>query len=131
MNDEIRNPYAQPTFETYAHDPNQHLGIPTADLKKIQAVVKDASQFWLGILLCFLCSGIGMLVIGIWYLVRLSQWNRLASQYPILMQTDAAPGSLPQQFQSSKWKLMTGFSFGAVLLVLFLLLILASIGAGV
>ncbi|MEO1526663.1 MAG: hypothetical protein AAFX06_14600 [Planctomycetota bacterium] len=83
--------------------------------KKIEAVIKDARQFWLAILLCFLCSGIGFLIIGPWYLVRLVQWNSLNSQFPGLQDPNALPGSIERRFQSSFWKLIVGLVAGVLL----------------
>ena len=89
--------------------------------KKIEAIIKDAGQFWVAIVLCFLCSGIGILVIGPWYLVRLVQWNSLNNQYPSLKDPHAPPGSLARRFQSSHWKLIAGIVAGVLLFLAFVL----------
>jgi hypothetical protein len=126
-NDNFFNPYSpSASFGTNAAE--NALGIPNADLKKAEAIIKDAGQFWLAILICFLCSALGMIVIGPWYLRRLIQWNGLASKYPSLMQPTVEFGSLPQRFQSSKWKLITGLVVGLVLFLLLAFLIFVSIG---
>jgi hypothetical protein len=110
------NPYAPPVDADIV-DTGDPL-IEAADHRKLNAVVKDANQFWLAILLCILCSGCGALIIPIWYTVRLLQWNRFAVKYPDLTRAGAKPGSLSAKFQSSQWKLIVGLVFGCLVLVL-------------
>ena len=111
------NPFAPPVTVSDI-DRTRVLGnIDPATLKKVKAVVKDANQFWLAILLCVLCGGgMGMLIIGPWYLVRLIQWGSLAQQQPMLMDRDVPRGSLAQRFQSAKIRLIIGLGFGALML---------------
>ncbi len=111
------NPYAPSS--TAFHSPT--LEFEPAVQKKIEAVIKDANQFLLAILLCFLCSAVGMVLIGVWYLVRFLQWNALAKAYPKLMDPAAAPRSIAKRFQSAQWKLIVGMSFGFTLLIIFIL----------
>ena len=33
-----------------------------ADRKKLDAVIKDANQFWMAIILCFFCSAVGLVI---------------------------------------------------------------------
>ncbi|MGI9471410.1 MAG: hypothetical protein ACR2NZ_07765, partial [Rubripirellula sp.] len=68
-----------------------------------------------------------LLIIGPWYLARLMQWKRLGNTYPELLQSPPAAGTVPQQFQSAKWKLMTGLIFG-VSIVLLVMIALVSLG---
>ena len=117
------NPYQPPTAQAVPQGPS---GIDAESLRKIEAIIKDAGQFWLAILLCFLCTGIGALVIGPWYIVRLVQWNSMAQQFPVLMDPHAPPASLGQRFQSSKWKLIVGLCFGAFIFLMVMLLVLVA-----
>ena len=101
------------------------------DQKKIEAVIKDANQFWLAILMCIFCSALGAVIIGPWYLVRLLQWNSIARAQPMLLDPNVPRGSLQQRFQSAKWKLIVGISFGAfifLLTVLYVAMLAASAG---
>ncbi len=104
------NPYAAPAPDNAI--PQVDFGLEAVDKKKIDAVVKDAGQFWLAIILCLCCSGIGALIIPVWYLIRLLQWNKFANKYPVLLNPDAPAGSLPAQFRSARWKLILGLAFG-------------------
>lgn len=119
--DEV-NPYAapgadQPATQNELEDP--------ATLAKIEAIIKDASQFWLAILLCIFCSALGAVLIGPWYLVRLLQWNAIAQSYPQLLDPYAPPGSLPQRFQSARKRLFVGIGFGVVAVLFGTMIILA------
>ena len=90
-----QNPYAAPSSAEPSHDPLP-VDLNPKDLAKVEAVVKDAGQFWLAIILCVVCSGIGALIVPIWYLVRLLQWRYLANKHPALLSTGATPGSIQQ-----------------------------------
>ena len=127
VSDQSENPYAAPTAESVPLDPFSGLQIPQYDIKKLNAVIKDANQFWLAILLCFLCSALGFVLIGPWYLVRLIQWQSLSKTYPILLQADPIVGSVPQKYQSARWKLILGLIFGSVMALLLLSLIGVSV----
>jgi hypothetical protein len=106
------NPYAAPQVDaTLPAEANP-------DLKRIEAVIKDAGQFWLAIVMCIFCSGLGAIIIGPWYLVRLLQWNSIATAQPMLLDPNVPRGSLAQRFQSARWKLIVGISFGVLMLVL-------------
>ena len=106
------NPYAAPQLDPTAPAESN------PDLKRIEAVIKDAGQFWLAILLCIFCSGLGAVIIGPWYLVRLLQWHSIAKTQPMLLDQNAPRGSLAQRFQSARWKLIAGICFGGLMLVL-------------
>lgn len=110
------NPYAAPVVNV----PGPHRGpsLPPEDLKKIESIVKDAGQFWLALILCLFCSGIGGLIVPIWYTVRLLQWGKFSKRYPELMASNAPAGSLPAKFRSSQWKLIVGLAFGCFMLFL-------------
>jgi hypothetical protein len=123
VSDQSENPYAAPTAESVPLDPFSGLQIPQNDRKKLNAVIKDANQFWLAILLCFVCSALGLVLIMPWYLVRLMQWRSLGRAYPILLQADPIVGSVPQKYQSARWKLMAGLIFGLFMVLLLLLLL--------
>jgi hypothetical protein len=108
------NPYAAPQAEvppTWAVNAGQN---------KIEAVIKDANQFWLAIFLCIFCSGLGAIIIAPWYLARLWQWNSLAKAQPLLLDPQVPHGSIQQRFQSARWKLMVGIGFGPLVLMLML-----------
>ena len=112
------NPYAAPATDSTAAS---HGNVDPASLKKIEAIIKDAGQFWLAIIICIVCSGVGSIIIGPWYLVRLIQWNSMAQAQPRLLERNVPRGSLAQRFQSAKIKLIIGMSFGAVILLLVIL----------
>ena len=120
------NPYAAPTPTGYPGQPvpyanpdDPYLKIPEADRKKIEAIVKDASQFWVVILICFVCTACGALIAPIWYTVRLVQWSGFANKYTVLREP-AIPGTMQQKFQSSQWKLIVGIVFGVLAAFAFL-----------
>jgi len=122
------NPYAPPTtagapIGGQSNHPFPFVTDP-ADRLKLEAVIKDAGQFWVAIALCIFCSAIGAIIIPFWYLARLLQWNRLAKQYPDLMLSGAPPGSIQAKFQSSQWKLIVGMVVGGCILALFVLYIM-------
>jgi hypothetical protein len=117
------NPYAAP--ETDSTAASQGNFDPTS-LKMIEAIIKDAGQFWLAIIMCIVCTGLGALIIGPWYLIRLIQWNSIARAQPMLLAPNVLRGSLEQRFQSAKIKLIIGISFGAVILLLLILLLVTS-----
>ncbi len=115
MSEGPSNPYA-PTSSTFGTE----LPVPmdNATRAKLDAIIKDANQFWIAILLCIFCSGIGSLIIGIWYCVRLVQWNAMARTHPLLMAANSPPTSIAGTFQRAKVKLILGLVFGAVMLAL-------------
>ena len=105
------NPYQAPNSSCVPGDVD--VGeIPQRDLKKIQGIVNEAGQFWLAIILCLFCSGLGMIAIGPWYGIRLFQWYSMSKQHPQLLAPGHPPGSLPKRFQSAQWKLWVGLSAG-------------------
>ena len=126
------NPY-QPTAESprSAAFAPEMPDIAAPELAKIEAVIKDAKQVLLAILLCFLCSGIGFIIIGPWYFVRLMQWRKLSRNHPALIATAAVPGSLQQRFQSAKKRLIIGLVVGGILFALVVLAFLARVGASI
>lgn len=123
MNPNQPNPYAAPLTDSTAAAP---VNIDPATLKKIEAIIKDAGQFWLAIIMCIICSAVGSIIIGPWYLVRLLQWNSLANANPMLLDRNVPRGSLAQKFQSAKIKLIIGICFGAVIFALVGLLFVVS-----
>ncbi|MCA9248911.1 MAG: hypothetical protein KDA42_17410 [Planctomycetales bacterium] len=112
------NPYTAPQADSMPSLSPAPENIDPAQLKKIQAIIKDAGQFWLAILMCFFCGAIGPIIIGPWYLVRLIQWNSLAREEPLLLDPNVRQGSIAQKFQAAKIKLILGMSFGALIFVL-------------
>jgi hypothetical protein len=113
MSNDQSNPYA-PTVSSAVADTS---GVDPVLLAKVNAIIKDAGQFWIAMVLCLLCSALGSLVIGIWYAVRLMQWNAIAKSQPLLMDPNAAPGSVAAKFQGAKTKLIIGMVFGIVILL--------------
>ncbi len=122
MNSDQPNPYASP-----APAPASPAQFDPVSQKKIDAIIKDAGQFWLAIIMCVFCTGLGSIIIGPWYLVRLLQWNSIATSQPLLLDPNAPRGSIAQKFQSAKTKLIVGMSFGAVFFLLALLFVVITI----
>ena len=123
------NPYATPTQIGAAQD-SVPIDLEPKDRIKVEAVIKDAGQFWLAIILCILCSAIGAFIIPVWYLVRLLQWNSLANKYPALMSDDVPAKSIQARFKSSQWKLITGMVVGGVVfsfVALYILLLIIGV----
>lgn len=108
------NPYSPPQTTAIARAVVVDYGLTEKDLKKANAIIKDANQFWLAILLCLLCSMIGAILIPIWYGVRLLQWNALGKKYPILVDWETND-ELPRRFRSAKWKLIVGIVVGILI----------------
>lgn len=119
MSNDPTNPYASTSIPIEAN--NIPAGVDPVLLAKINAIVKDAGQFWLAMIMCLCCSALGSIIIGIWYAVRLMQWNAIANNQAWLMVPDAQPGSLPAKFQGARTKLIIGMVFGFV--VLFMLFV--------
>jgi hypothetical protein len=108
------NPYASPmAISTGLSD----VAIDPVLLAKAETIIKDAGQFWIAILMCVLCTGLGSIIIGPWYLVRLMQWNALARSQPMLVDASAPVGSIAYRFRSAKTKLIIGICFGATILL--------------
>ena len=126
MTSEQPNPYAAPRAD-FAAEITHKDNIDPASLNKIEAIIKDAGQFWLAIIICLVCSALGSIIIGPWYFVRLMQWRSMAQKLPMLLDQNAPHGSLAQRFQSAKIKLIIGISFGVAMLVLGGLFLMASI----
>ena len=127
-----QNPYASPTPSQGAEQST--IKLDPKDRKKAEVIIKDAGQFWVAIILCILCSGIGAIIIPIWYLVRLLQWNRLAKKYPDLVSQHVPPGSIQAKFKASQWKLIVGLVVGGVIFLLvlaYLFLVFVAIANGV
>ena len=114
-----QNPYASPSVSAPV-DPLEEFRIRLdgPDHAKAEAIIKDAGQFWLAMIICLFCSLIGAIIIPIWYTVRLLQWSRLSKKYPALMAADVPRKTFQKKFQSSQWKLITGLVFGLVILSL-------------
>ncbi|WP_075084636.1 hypothetical protein [Mariniblastus fucicola] len=121
-----QNPYKAPVVANAAQAIPAEIDMQPKDRKKADAIIKDASQFWLAIFLCILCSALGALIIPIWYFVRLLQWNSLAKKYPDLVPDSPIPGSLSADFKSAQWKLIVGLAVGSSIFVIVVLMILAT-----
>ena len=122
------NPYASPPVNAPV-DPLEEFRIRLdgPDHVKAEAIIKDAGQFWVAIILCVLCSLIGPIIVPIWYTVRLVQWNRLSNKYPDLMVAHVSRGTFQAKFQSAQWKLITGLVFGYLMLGLLTLYFVGAI----
>lgn len=121
------NPYTPPLSNYGAARPG---AVDPRTAEKIEAIIKDAGQFWLAILMCIFCSALGSIIIAPWYLVRLLQWNALATSQPMLLDPNVPRGSVAQRFQAAKIKLIIGICFGAVALVISVVTILVLISSG-
>jgi hypothetical protein len=112
------NPYSSPITDP-AVDPRggPQIALDAATLKKVEAIIKDAGQYWLAILICLVCSALGSIIIGPWYLARLLQWQQIARQQPQLLTPGAPRGTLEQRFQTAKRHLMIGIGFGGLVLL--------------
>jgi len=119
--------YPSPSRDDFDDDSgNDRISIDEATRQKIEAVIKDAGQFWLAIVFCFICSAAGFVIIGPWYWIRLRQWHSLAAKYPILLSSRPHYDSMAGRFQRSKAKLQLGMWFG-VAAFLFTAVVLASL----
>lgn len=127
MTSDSDNPYMPPTSDPGLGSSPMPGSADPATMKKIEAVLKDAGQFWLAIVLCCICTGWGMLIIGPWYLVRLIQWSTLGREQPWLMDRNAPPGSLPRRFQAAKIKLIIGLVFGAVMVGVMIIVVVSGV----
>ena len=129
MNEDPANPYSAPQTRPRLDSDvdGDALNLDAITRKKVDAIIKDAGQFWLAILMCIFCSGLGMVIIGPWYAVRLLQWNAMSNRFPQLMVPGPRRGSLQQKLQSAKTKLIIGMSVGAMVFVVFGLLLLGAI----
>lgn len=59
------NPYAPADVDTRAPiGAPSSQGLSAQDLKKLEALVKDANQFWIAIIMCVVCSSVGALIIA-------------------------------------------------------------------
>jgi len=117
------NPYASPIATPAARAVDPVL------LAKVEAIIKDAGQFWLAILICIFCTGLGAIIIGPWYLIRLMQWNSLARSQPMLVDPNVHHGSIAHKFQSAKIKLIIGISFGTVIFLFVALVVLLAVSS--
>jgi hypothetical protein len=100
--------------------------IDKATRAKIEAVIKDAGQYVVAIVFCFICSAAGFVLIGPWYWVRLRQWHALAEKYPSLMTANPEHGSLADRFQGAKGQLLIGMRFGAGICLLVLAVVIVA-----
>jgi hypothetical protein len=124
VTNEETNPYASPVTESVVQC---RESIDPALLKKIEAVIKDAGQFWLAIIACILCTWVGAIIIGPWYLARLFQWNAIAKAQPMLLAPNVPRGSVAQRFQASRIKLIIGMVMGGLILAGWTLLLAGSV----
>lgn len=120
------NPYSPPMSN---YGPPRQGFVDPGTVQKAEAIIKDAGQFWLAILMCIFCSALGSIIIAPWYLVRLLQWNSLATRQPMLVDPNVPKGSLAQRFQAAKIKLILGICFGGVAFLISLVTILVLIGS--
>ena len=112
-----KNPYASPVSAVPVRDTVQDE-LDLQDWKKARAIIKDAGSFWLGIILCFICCAVGV-VLSLHYFLRYQQWRSLASKYPVLVSNDGAASSFKAKFKSAQWKLLTGMVVSGMTFVLF------------
>ena len=107
------NPYAAPSASPKSDvlDEDYRIRLEARDHQKAEAIIKDAGQFWLAIIISIL----GTIINPIWYTVRLIQWNGLAKKYPALLASDVPAKSMQARFKSSQWKLITGVVAGLIM----------------
>ncbi|MFN7732030.1 MAG: hypothetical protein ACK5OB_09005 [Pirellula sp.] len=106
------------------------LAMTPEDVKKARNVIREADQFWLAILLMFLCSLGAIFLLVPWYWVRFAQWNGLAKKYPQLLASNAPLGSLPDKFLKAKLKLQIALGAGVIVLIGLVFLILTAVLVG-
>ncbi|MEM7477826.1 MAG: hypothetical protein AAF483_22805 [Planctomycetota bacterium] len=124
------NPY-QPT--EFIQEPTPGGGhMPSANERAlVTAIVKDANQYAIAMLLSIFCSLLGCLIIGPWYFIRLRQWTQLSRSQPFLIDPNVEHGSLADQFQKARQKLITGIAFGCVMTVIWVCIFAYRIKQGV
>ena len=108
------NPYAAPSAP--ASVPS--AAYAPAIVARAEAVIKDANQVWLAVLMGFLCTAFTWVLICPWFAYRLHCWSTLSRDCPSLLAPDVLPGSLEAKFQSARGKLVIGLVIGAVMLLM-------------
>ena len=113
-----QNPYAAPASARNSESPDEQFRIRLdgRDHVRAIAIITEANQFWVAMLLSTFCVVFGSIIILIWYGVRLLQWSRLAKKYPELLATNPPPKSMQARFQASRWKLTIGIVFGLIII---------------
>jgi len=106
------------------------LAMTPEDVKKARNVIREADQFWVAILLMFVCSIGAIFLLVPWYWVRFAQWNGLANKYPQLLASNAPIGSLPDKFLKAKLKLQIALGAGVIVLIGLVFLILTAVVVG-
>ena len=88
--------------------------IDPEDEKTIRSIIREGERLLVYSILGVVCCSCMLLIFifPIWYYWRLRQWNRFSEAYPLLLDPNAPPGSLPRQFQDCRRKLHTGFVIG-------------------
>ncbi len=111
--DQEANPYAAPQVESEADigDDGKPIAMGIDVEKKVKAIIRDAKQFWIAIICCFLCTPIACAVVIPWYFNRLKDWSKMAEADPKLVQKDSPYGATAKQFRSAKTKLKIGVGF--------------------
>ena len=115
MNSHYKNPYGErtePASFIHASD------FEPALLKKIEVIIYDANHIALAIGLCITWVGVGGILVGLWYLVRLRQWNAIAKAYPALLEAEAPWDDFSLRFIAAKKKLVLGVSIGFLTFIL-------------
>lgn len=101
--------------------------IDPTDEKKIRSIIREGNRIMVSTLVCFLCCCCMIILFPPWYYFRLRQWEKYSQKYPTLLDTMAAPGSLPHQFQACRKQLRTGFIIGTVTIGVYALLWIVSL----
>ncbi|MCA9105792.1 MAG: hypothetical protein KDA83_10225 [Planctomycetales bacterium] len=86
--------------------------IDDATRKTIEAIIKDANQLVVVLVMCLCLTMLGTLVVMPWYSFRLWQWYSLAGRHPSLMVYRPPLGSFADQFQRAKANLWSGLFIG-------------------
>ncbi len=120
------NPY-KPTLIGAEKPEREPLGLPEERQQQLEAVIKEAGQVWLVVMLSFCCGPLSILLVAPWYGIRLQQWIGLATDFPEL--NDATNRHWQAvQFRSAKIKLLVGLVVGfTAFLMSFSIVVIGSI----
>lgn len=113
------NLYSSPNATKTQNPKTDWVRIPDQEIEKIEAILKDAKQVTIGILMCLFLVAIGGFIIGPWYFYRAIQWNSFSKKYPFLVDPNAARDSLAGEFTSAKSNLYLGVIIGAIFITIY------------
>ena len=119
-----QNPYASPPVipPSVPSVPEHGIEIDAGDQVRADAIINEAGEVWVMMIMCIPCCLAGVLVLP-FYAIRLVQWNQLANRYPELVASNVPPKSFQAKFKAARWKLTTGLVIGGIILVGILMLL--------